>query len=237
MPPNIPSAFNRDIIKRTMVPINLDTRQIAPPININSAFDTPYNRPDTSPITLDTHQSPNNPPIGIDNRQVPNRSPQITDYDRMIKTMQQIENPMGVTGKNASGYEGDYQFRYRDENDAGTKYAKQMGKTIDEIRGSKALQRNMMDRYVKDNQISLTRNGYEATPFNTYMAHNQGGTGARYILNNDVALTPAIRRNMMNQNKSIRGNDAQLRSSYIKYMQGKYNLAERQRGYNETRWQ
>ena len=164
-------------------------------------------------------------------------SPDDPRYMQMINTMQQIENPQNVKGKNANGYEGDFQFRYRDENDAGTKYAKQMGVTPDQVRASPKLQLDMMKRYVKDNRTALTRNGYNATPFNTYMAHNQGATGARYILNDKgVALTPTIRRNMMNQNKSIRGNDAQLRSSYIKYMQGKYNLAERQRGYNETRW-
>ena len=164
-------------------------------------------------------------------------SPDDPRYMQMINTMQQIENPQNVKGKNANGYEGDFQFRYRDKNDAGTRYAKQMGVTPDQVRASSKLQLDMMKRYVKDNQAALTRNGYKATPFNTYMAHNQGATGARYILNNNgVALTPTIRRKMMNQDKSISGNDAQLRSSYIRYMQGKYNLAERQRGYNETRW-
>ncbi len=164
-------------------------------------------------------------------------SPNDPRYMQMINTMQQIENPLGVKGKNANGYEGDFQFRYRDENDAGTKYAKQMGVTPDQVRASPKLQLDMMKRYVKDNRNALTRNGYKASPFNTYMAHNQGATGARYILNNKgVALTPTIRRNMKNQNKSIRGNDAELRSSYIRYMQGKYNEAERARGYNETRW-
>ncbi len=222
MPPNTTqSAFNQHNVREMMVPkLNVDSLALEP----SSAFDSPYNR------EVNTTQYPDRPPVTLD-------SPQISNYERMIGTMQQIENPMNVTGKNSNGYEGDFQFRYESENDAGTKYAKQMGITPDQARSSKPLQRQMMDLYVKDNQAALSRNGYKPTPFNTYMAHNQGATGARYILNDKgVALTPTIRRNMMNQNKSIRGNDAELRSSYIRYMQGKYNLAERQRGYNETKW-
>ena len=233
-----PSAFNSNNYQ-FQVPISgnttnprlpLDTQQTmvqARPTAIQqmtqpSMFDKALPQPtqDYPPVNTSPIDSPNDP-----------------RYMQMLNTMQQIENPQNVKGKNANGYEGKYQFRYRDENDAGTKYAKQMGVTPDQLRASPKLQLDMMKRYVKDNQNALTRNGYKASPFNTYMAHNQGATGARYILNDKgVALTPTIRRNMMNQNKSIRGNDAQLRSSYIRYMQGKYNEAERARGYNETRW-
>ena len=188
-------------IRQTMVQgVPTAPQQIAPPIQ-PSMFDKGLPQPtqDYPPVNTSPIDSPNDP-----------------RYMQMINTMQQIENPQNVKGKNANGYEGDFQFRYRDENDAGTKYAKQMGVTPDQVRASPKLQLDMMKRYVKDNRTALTRNGYNATPFNTYMAHNQGATGARYILNDKgVALTPTIRRNMMNQHKSIRGNDAPVSYTHL----------------------
>jgi hypothetical protein len=101
------------------------------------------------------------------------------------------------TPPNKNGYEGKYQFRYRDENDAGTAIAKKLGYTPEEIRNDPKKQEEVMDEYMDMNASSLEKKGHEATPYNLWLAHNQGVGGANAIINGK--LTDTVRKNIKNQ--------------------------------------
>lgn len=53
------------------------------------------------------------------------------------------------------------------------------------LKSDPALGREMTDAYAQDNQAHLTRNGLQATPGNTYLAHFAGPAGAVKVLQAD----------------------------------------------------
>ena len=121
-------------------------------------------------------------------------------------------------GKNSSGYEGKYQFRYRDSKDAGWDIAVALG--IDpKAPKSPEEQEAIMDEYLRRNSESLSKKGIEVTPYNLWLAHNQGVAGANAILTGK--LTDTIRRNIKNQ--GVKGNtDAELIANYHNKFQSKF---------------
>ncbi|HIP19655.1 MAG TPA: hypothetical protein EYG70_00855 [Sulfurimonas sp.] len=123
------------------------------------------------------------------------------------------------TGKNANGYEGKYQFRFRDKGDAGTILAKKMGKTPEQIRRSPQLQEQMMAVALKGYDKDITNSGLEVNNWNRWLRHNQGAGGMRSI--NRGKLSKTVRRNIRNQ--SIKGNtDAELIANYKKKFMPKF---------------
>lgn len=116
-----------------------------------------------------------------------------------------------TTGKNEYGYEGKYQFRYDSPKDAGYDIAKKLGYTADEIRQDPKKQEEVMDVYLDQNATSLENKGHEATPYNLWLAHNQGAGGANAIITGK--LTPQIRKNIEAQ--GVSGNtDKELIANY-----------------------
>ncbi|RKX64394.1 MAG: hypothetical protein DRP42_06445 [Tenericutes bacterium] len=124
-------------------------------------------------------------------------------------------------GKNASGYEGKYQFRYRDKKDAGYAIAVKLG--IDpKAPKTPEQQEAIMADYVKTNTKALKAKGHPVTPYTLWLAHNQGAGGANAILTG--RLTKGIRRGMINQR--IGGEesdtDAELIAKYHKKFRPKF---------------
>jgi len=112
--------------------------------------------------------------------------------------------------QNRNGYEGKYQFRYRDEGDAGYAIAKELG--IDpKAPKTPEQQEAIMRKFTDTNRSQLDARGIESTDYNLWLAHNQGVGGANAILKGK--LTPTIRRNIKNQ--GIVGNtDTELINNY-----------------------
>ena len=112
---------------------------------------------------------------------------------------------------NANGYEGKYQYRFRNDNDAGMQYAKRMGVTPDQIRKSPRLQENMMQLALNDYKKELSGSGLPVNDYTLWLRHNQGLGGANAILRGH--LTPQIRRNIRNQGVTGKS-DIELLTNY-----------------------
>ena len=142
---------------------------------------------------------------------------QDTDLQRLKDIIAGIETSHGPDNDkaysqppNKSGYEGKYQFRYRSKNDAGYAIATKLG--IDpKAKKTPEQQEAIMDEYLAINSKRLRSKGIDPTPYNLWLAHNQGATGAEAILSNK--LTPQIRRNIKNQ--AVQGStDEELIQNY-----------------------
>lgn len=124
-------------------------------------------------------------------------------------------------GKNKNGYEGKYQFRYRNKKDAGWDIATALGY---DPKGEKTpeMQEAIMDEYLRRNAKQLKRMGIEPTAYNLWLAHNQGAGGARAM--HRGKLTDTIRRNIRNQ--GVKGTtDEELIANYHRKFKPKFDDA------------
>ena len=122
------------------------------------------------------------------------------DKDLLYK-FAKIESNGKNLSPNKSGYEGIFQFRFRD-GDLGSKYLKKMGISYSEWKNNPKYQTEMMELALNDYKNGLKRNNIDVNPLSLYMVHNQGLGGTKAIfrtLQDKKSLPKTIRRNIINQ--------------------------------------
>lgn len=174
----------------------------------------------TTPDTPASHLPPEAPEAQTTPQAVPS-----SEFKSVKDAIANVETRHGAAsdkaysqGKNSSGYEGKYQFRYRDKNDAGYDIATKLDIDPKAPKTPKQ-QEAIMDEFLKRNANRLTKKGIEPTPYNLWLAHNQGVSGAAAILRGK--LTKTIRRNIRNQGVSGTTDD-ELIKNYHKKFKGKF---------------
>ena len=96
-------------------------------------------------------------------------------------------------GPNRYGYEGMYQFRFR-EGDDGLKYLRQLGATPEDYRSNPRVQDAVMALALKDYDRQLQSAGLPVNNFTRWLRHNQGLQGTKWLLSG--TMTPTLRRNI-----------------------------------------
>lgn len=177
----------------------------------------------TTPPTPESHLPPEAPAELAAPQQQPTQTPQSTtpagNFQNVKDAIADVETSHGADSlkaydqpPNKNGYEGKYQFRYRNKNDAGYDIAVALG--IDpKTKKTPEQQEAIMDEFMRRNADRLTKKGIEPTPYHLWLAHNQGVGGASAILRGK--LTKNIRRNIRNQGVSGT-TDAELIANYHK---------------------
>ena len=123
------------------------------------------------------------------------------DDNSILNKFAQIESNGKNLGPNKNGYEGIFQFRFRD-GDLGKYYLDKMGITYKQWKSNPQYQKKMMEIALSDYKRDLSRNNIAINPLTLYMVHNQGLGGTKAILNtlnNGEPLSERVRLNILNQ--------------------------------------
>ena len=116
-------------------------------------------------------------------------APKVSSY---LDTLGKVESGGDYKAVNDLGYTGKYQFA----ESTAKPYLEKLGATWDDFKANPAIQEETVRLWTNDNIAGLKSAGYEPTPLNLWLAHNQGLGGAKQILSGKVSKS--VQKNMAN---------------------------------------